>query len=497
MSQIDIKNLLIQAIQQSASDIHLVVNKPPMLRIHGELTSLHLGIMRTEDIEDLIFPMLSEIQKEIFHKQKDLDFSYFFMKECQTRINLHIEKGNLAATIRIMPNHIESPEALGLPPVLKDIVRRRKGLMIIAGTAGCGKSTTLTSLVDLINRERKCKIIMIEDPIEFIHESQQSLIIQREVGSDTNGFATALKYALRQDPDVVVVGEMRDHESIAMALTTAETGHLVLTTLHAPDAVETINRIIDVYPPGHREQVCMQLAANLIAVVHQTLVPCKNSPKRVLATEVMIATLAVRNLIRRQSFFELRGQMESAHEVGMHSLEQCLSQMFKENIITVETAREYAKYPDMLQLPKELAVTQKGRERIPRYYFSAKRAEKKMEKVFIVDFNQEDREQMNMIVRDFGYEQIFFASQAIEALENIYTVRPEIVILGMSSFYNMDSFELCRRIRAIENFNPKLIMLTVHMRHRDQEHAKEVGVDDFVLKTPTYELFYKALVKFD
>ncbi len=351
MKRID--ELLQLAIGQQATDLHLVAHKPPMFRIHGELIPSGLPACDPQELAQAIGAILSPRHKAIFDEKKELDFSYHCSKEHQFRVNVHSEKGNVAATIRITSGMVKTCEELGLPAVVKDFAKRRKGLFIVSGTAGSGKSTTMTYLIDLINNERKSKIITIEDPIEFIHESKQSLIIQREVGTDTDSFAQALKYALRQDPDVVVVGEMRDLESITMALTTAETGHLVFTTLHASDTIESLNRIIDVCPVGKQDQIRLQLAENLIGVIGQILLPRKNEAARVLATEVLIVNMAIRNLIRRGAFVEIRGQLDNDASTGTYTLETCLSRLVQEGTITKETAREYAKYPQFLRFEKD------------------------------------------------------------------------------------------------------------------------------------------------
>ncbi|MCK4882460.1 MAG: PilT/PilU family type 4a pilus ATPase, partial [Candidatus Omnitrophica bacterium] len=272
----DIKSIIELAVQQNASDIHLYPKKPPILRINGQLTPMDIAAFQPEDLKQILLGILNDNQRNTFLENKELDFSYSGIEGHQCRINLHFGEKMVAANIRITPKKISTREELKLPPMIDELCQKRQGLIILSGVAGSGKSTTLTYMIDFINRERKCKIIIIEDPIEYYHDSNQSLILQREVGIDTNTFATALKYAFRQDPDVVVVGEMRDLESISMALTAAETGHLVLTTAHAPDATETINRIIDVYPSGYRDQILIQLSRNLVGVISQNLIPRKD-----------------------------------------------------------------------------------------------------------------------------------------------------------------------------------------------------------------------------
>ncbi|MDP2654310.1 MAG: PilT/PilU family type 4a pilus ATPase [Candidatus Omnitrophota bacterium] len=344
-----ISDLLKIAVDSRATDLHLVAHNPPIFRVDGELNAADLPPLSPDDVKAMLEGMLTNAQRETFRETQELDFSYQSLEGYYFRVNAHLERGNVAATVRIMPTHIPSAEELGLPPVLAQLARRRKGLIVIIGSAGTGKTTTMTYMVDLINRERKCKIITIEDPIEYIHQSKQSVIIQREVGSHTRSFANGLKYALRQDPDVVVIGEMRDLESMAMALTTAETGHLVLTTLHAPDTIESINRIIDVFPSGQQNQIRLQLAENLLAVIGQSLIPRKEAQGRVLATEIMIPNLSIRNMIRRGALMEIRGQLEEGGKVGMHSIEQCLSDLISRGIISREMAKEFAKHPNLLR----------------------------------------------------------------------------------------------------------------------------------------------------
>ncbi|NTV29283.1 MAG: PilT/PilU family type 4a pilus ATPase [Candidatus Omnitrophica bacterium] len=342
-------SFLEHATRLGASDIHLVVDRPPIFRIEGKLRPSDMPVMEARYLEEVLFEVLTDRQKEAFAADHELDFSYKFFNKYYFRINVHRDKGKIAATIRVMPAVIKSLSELGLPPVVADLTRKHSGLILLVGRAGSGKTTTMTHMVEMINSERPVKIITIEDPIEFVYESKQSLVVQREVGHDTPSFASGLKYALRQDPDVVVIGEMRDLESIAMALTTAETGHLVFGTLHAPDCIEAINRIIDVYPGDKQNQIRVQLAENLLAVIGQQLLPRKDAPGRVLATELMISTLAIRNMIHRNSQAEIRSQMESGRE-GMYTLEQCLSNMMRKGLITEETAQSHAKYPRLLEL---------------------------------------------------------------------------------------------------------------------------------------------------
>ncbi|NLE64582.1 MAG: PilT/PilU family type 4a pilus ATPase [Elusimicrobia bacterium] len=348
-SHVRIKQYLDLAIGRHASDLHLAVGRPPIYRIQGVLTPMDLPPFEESYLQDVIYEMLTERQKAQFEETRDLDFSYYYSNDFYFRVNVHLEKGHIAMTIRIMPSLMKSLEQLGVPLVAKDLAMRRAGFFLIVGRAGMGKTTTMVHLVEYINQNRQAKIITVEDPIEFVFQSKRSLIVQREVGSDTVSFGSGLKHALRQDPDVVVVGEMRDLDSISMALTAAETGHLVIATLHSPDTIEAINRIIDVYPGDKQNQIRVQLAENLLAVVGQNLLPERHGTGRVLSSEVLVANLAVRNLIRRNSLAEIRGQMETGRE-GMQTMEQSLSDLYRRGLITEEVARSHAKYPSMLKL---------------------------------------------------------------------------------------------------------------------------------------------------
>ena len=343
-----IRSFLELAVRLRASDIHLVSGHSPVFRVLGVLSPVDLPPIDASYLKDIIFEMLTDRQRQVFDDTHELDFSYQGLEGYYFRVNVHQERGGIAVTIRLLPRSLTSFADLGLPPVVGELALRRAGFILIVGRAGSGKTTTMTHMVEHINRNQQRKVITIEDPIEYVHTSQKSLIVQREVGADTQNFATGLKYALRQDPDVVVIGEMRDLESIAMALTTAETGHLVLGTIHAPDAIEAINRIIDVYPGDKQNQIRVQLAENLLAVVGQQLLPSKDESKRILASEIIVSSLAIRNMIRRNALAEIRSQMETGRE-GMHTIEQCLSALVKKGLVTSDVAQSHAKFPSLLE----------------------------------------------------------------------------------------------------------------------------------------------------
>lgn len=491
-----INDILQIATDRGASDIHLVVNKHPIFRIEGDLIHSDLPILTQDFLEKIMFSMIDESQKELFLKNKELDFSYSCMESYQFRVNFQYTRGTVAATIRVTPMKLKSLEELSLPETINELTRKRKGLVIIAGTAGCGKSTTLTYMINLINQERKCKIITLEDPIEYIHESKQSLVVQREVGADTESFATALKYALRQDPDVVVVGEMRDLESISMALTTAETGHLVLSTVHAPDAIETINRIIDAYPLGHRDQISIQLAGNLLGVVAQMLVPSTNG-QRVLATEVLVTNVAVQNLIRRGELVEIRSQLESEDNPEMNSFEQCLSEYVIDGTITKKIARDYSKYSHMLKFydPKDFKNLPGREEEDEPKEKSENSILEHAERVLIIDEKEEDRIAMAAAIRKTGFKNISFSSAGLEASQDIMAIKPQVVVLDIN-IHNVDGFELCKIIKNHAALpNCIVILITGHLRQTDSNNARTAGADDFVIKTADFRLLEKSFNK--
>lgn len=488
-----INDILSDAIKVNASDVHLFVGLPPIFRVNGELSPSKRDIISEETLKELVFPKLNEKQKTIFEQKKDLDFSYAFIPDYDFRLNIHYGCGQLAANIRILPQRVKTREELLLPPVVDELARKRQGLIVISGRAGSGKSTTMTYILDLINRERKCKIITIEDPVEFHHKSKQSYILQREVGADTISFASALKYALRQDPDVVVIGEMRDHESISMALTTAETGHLVLTTVHAPDAIETINRVVDVYPIGHREQVLVQLARNLLGVVSQTLIPQKNKKELLLATEILTSTIAVQNLIRRGALLEMRGLMDADHTSGMHSLEWFLVEKMCEGVITEQTANEFANYTHNLEHFKQSRQAKLNYGIQTMDPMLKKAAGRKLQKLLVIDSNDYTRVSTVLKLNSLGYGKVFFSITGTQGLEIIKREKPDIIVVD--EFINdWNSFDLCREIRAHSEHDKKIIMLSNEMiTSRSLKAARDNGINDLVNSSPDHHFLLMAL----
>ncbi len=352
----ELRDLLILANERRASDIHLTFDSPPIIRIDGKLEATHFEPLTKEQLKRVIYGILSDRQKEKFETEKELDFSLALSGMDRYRVNIHIQRGSVEAAFRRIPLFIPTMEELGLPAVMADLARKKNGLVLITGPTGTGKTTTLASIINLINEERDNMIVMIEDPIEYMHFNKRSIIKQREVYSDTNSFAEALKRSLRQDPDVIVVGEMRDLETIATALTAAETGHLVLATLHTPDAPQTVQRIIDVFPSHQQTQVKLQLASALQGVVSQILMGRANGEGRVLATEVMIATPAIRNLIREQSIEQIPTAIQTGSAYGMHSMDKSLQILCRDGLVTYEDALPYVKnveeFRQMLRVKK-------------------------------------------------------------------------------------------------------------------------------------------------
>jgi len=282
--------------------------------------------------------MLNDEQKAIFERDKELDFSFSLKGMDRFRVNVHLQKGNTEASLRRVPRKIPTIEELGLPDVVYDFIQRPNGLVLVTGPTGTGKSTTLASMINFINESRKDMIVCIEDPIEFVYASKKSIIKQRELYSDTHSFPEALKRVLRQDPDVIVVGEMRDLSTIATTLTAAETGHLVLATLHTPDAPQTIQRIIDVFPPHQQRQVTVQLAECLQGVISQVLIPRADVKGRILATEIMVSTPGIRNLIRENDIAQIPSLLQMGAQYGMNTMDKCLKMLYKKGIITRDTA---------------------------------------------------------------------------------------------------------------------------------------------------------------
>lgn len=342
----EIRELLMAAIDRNASDLHLTSGMPPILRIDGELSPLDYATLSAEELRRLIFSVMTESQKIQFEEEKEMDFSVAMAGLDRFRVNVHIQRGNTEAAFRRIPIRIPTMEELKLPAAMGALARKVNGLVLITGPTGMGKSTTMAAMVQQINMERKCMIMSIEDPIEFLHSNKRSIIKQREVFRDTHSFAEALKRCLRQDPDVIIVGEMRDLETISTALTAAETGHLVLATLHTPDAAQTIERIVDVFPPYQQLQVRQQLSSCLQGVVSQRLLPHASGKGRVLATEIMVATPAIRNMIREHAVEQIPTALQTGAQYGMKPMDKSLRELLEGGQIDLDTALTNAKNVD-------------------------------------------------------------------------------------------------------------------------------------------------------
>lgn len=341
-SELKIESLLEEVIKAKASDLHLQVGLPPMLRVDGALTPVNgAPVLDDQLTERLIFSILDEGQQQILLKDKEFDFSFSFGTLMRFRVNAFHERGNLAVALRAIPNEIKSVTELGMPPVVATFADFPRGLVLVTGPTGSGKSTTLAALVDKINTEKSYHIITIEDPIEFTHQSKKSVVVQREVHYDTYSFAAALRSTLRQDPDVVLIGEMRDLETISAAITIAETGHLVLATLHTNSAAQSIDRMIDVFPPHQQPQVRSQLANMIQGICSQRLIPAIGGG-RVVAAEILVANSAVRNIIREGKTHQLDAVIQTGADQGMQTMDRTLVKLIQTGAITYDEARNFA-----------------------------------------------------------------------------------------------------------------------------------------------------------
>ncbi len=342
-----IQELLHFTSEQGASDLHISSGSFPMVRVHGQMKRLNLPKLTEEEVKDLIYSTMNETQRTMFEEKLELDFSTKLSNDVRFRVNAFHQINGLAAAFRVIPNEIKSFEELHLPEVLKKIAMKHKGLILVTGPTGSGKSTSLATMIDLINEKKACHIITIEDPIEFVHSSKNSLINQRELGHDTWSFGAALRSALREDPDVILVGEMRDLETVSLALTAAETGHLVLSTLHTSSATKSIDRIIDMFPKEQQNQVRSMLSETLECVAAQTLLAKKGGNGRVPAMEIMIANTAVKNLIREEKVYQIPSVIQAGTKEGMQTLDQSLFNLVMNNLLDRKAAEDVAENPKM------------------------------------------------------------------------------------------------------------------------------------------------------
>jgi twitching motility protein PilT len=344
----EIKKLLKLMADKNATDLLLATGAPPVLRIASKLIQTDYEILNQASAKELIFSMLSAGQKEKFEAGKELDFPYEIKGVARFRVNLHMQKGSVAASLRIIPTDIPTLEDLRLPKPVADIAHIARGLVLVSGPTGSGKTTTQACMIDIINQSRNCHIITIEDPIEYIHKHKKSIIEQREVGVDTNSFGTALRHILRQDPDVILIGEMRDLESIQVAITAAETGHLVISTLHTNDAVQAIDRMVDVFPPHQQSQVRLQLSLVLQGIIAQQLIPRADGSGLVVATEILKITSGIRNIIRKAQTQEIYSMMEIGAKYGMQTMDSTLKQLYQSKLIKYDDAIARAINPEQL-----------------------------------------------------------------------------------------------------------------------------------------------------
>jgi len=348
--QVPIPELLGKLLEMNGSDLHLTAGTPPTVRVHGELERLQdYPMLSPRALQGMIYAILPQKMRERFEQELELDMSYSLPGRARFRVNVYMQRDAVGAVFRVIPFEIKNLDDLGLPPVCADLARFPRGFVVVTGPTGSGKSTTLAGMVDVVNTERAGHIMTVEDPIEFLHKHKACVVNQREIGADTHSFAAALKHVLRQDPDVILVGEMRDLETISTAITAAETGHLVFATLHTQDAPQTIDRIIDVFPPHQQQQTRVQLSTTLQGVITQQLVPTTDGQGRVVAAEVMVATPGIRNLVREGKVHQIYSAMQAGGRYGMQTMDMSLASHVKAGRINQQMAFERCHDPEELQ----------------------------------------------------------------------------------------------------------------------------------------------------
>ncbi len=342
----DISELLAFSVKNKASDLHLSAGLPPMIRVHGDVRRINLPPLEHKDVHSMIYDIMNDGQRKTFDENLEVDFSFDLPGLARFRVNAFMQDRGAAAVMRTIPSRVLSLEELQCPRVFADFSQRPRGLVLVTGPTGSGKSTTLAAMVDHVNNNLYGHVLTIEDPIEFVHESRKCVINQREVGPHTLSFSNALRSALREDPDVVLVGELRDLETIRLALTAAETGHLVFGTLHTSSAAKTMDRVVDVFPAAEKEMVRAMLSESLVAVISQALLKIKDGTGRVAAHEIMVGTPAIRNLIRENKVAQMYSMIQTGSQFGMQTLDQTLMDLVRRNIVAVAEARTYAKTPE-------------------------------------------------------------------------------------------------------------------------------------------------------
>lgn len=349
MAAIDITELLKFGVQSGASDLHLSAGLPPMMRVHGDVKQLNFPPLEHKDVHAMVYDIMNDHQRKFYESELECDFSYEIPNVSRFRVNAFNQSRGAAAVFRTIPTEILTLEQLKCPSIFAEIADKPRGIVLVTGPTGSGKSTTLAAIIDYINKSRQYHILTIEDPIEFVHKSNKSLINQREVGLQTKSFANALRSALREDPDVILVGEMRDLETIRLAMTAAETGHLVFGTLHTSSAAKTIDRIVDVFPAEEKDMVRAMLSESLQAVISQTLLKLKDGSGRIAAHEIMIGTPAIRNLIRENKVAQMYSAIQTGQQYGMQTLDQCLVGLMRKGLISKEAAMEKAVNKDFIR----------------------------------------------------------------------------------------------------------------------------------------------------
>lgn len=341
-----IEEMLKIAKDAGASDVHITVGVPPKMRVNGKLITMDFERLLPADTKLLLDEIMTEQQKERFEESGEYDMSFSIIGQGRYRANAYKQRGSVALALRLVGTHVPSAESLGLPASVIDLYQRKRGLVLVTGPTGSGKSTTLAAIIDKINDNRECHVITLEDPIEYLHQHRRSMVNQREIGLDSRNYAAALRAALREDPDVILVGEMRDYETISVAITAAETGHLVMSSLHTIGAASTVDRVIDVFPPHQQQQIRVQFANVLEAVVSQQLIPKADGSGRVAAFEVLHANHAVRNLIREAKSHQLMSVMQTNRKAGMIVMDEAIMQLYAQGQITRDMAIQFAQDPD-------------------------------------------------------------------------------------------------------------------------------------------------------
>ena len=347
--EFDFAEVLLQVMERNASDLHLTAGSPPMIRHHGRLHALDYPRLTPETTRQVVYSILTNDQRQKLETDWQVDLAYSIPGKARFRVNAYFQRAAVSAALRLIPQEMPKLDSLGLPPVLEDFTKKPRGFVLVTGPTGSGKSTSLAAMLDLINETRHEHILSIEDPIEFLHKHKSCIVNQRELGADTKSFAQGLKAGLRQDPDVILVGEMRDLETISTALTAAETGHLVFATLHTQDTAQTVDRIVDVFPPEQQQQVRVQLSVALQGIVTQQLLPTADGQGRCVATEVLVPTPAVRNLIREGKTHQIYSALQTGGQFGMQTMDASLAQLVRQHKITRELAESRSSAPEELR----------------------------------------------------------------------------------------------------------------------------------------------------